>query len=163
MILVILKLHKENLEIEGGIVISISIVFPWIHLNKMICLKLWVAKCFHFIRVMYQYKDNKKFVPCYVTFIFLSYTWINKLKSFWMFIVTLQWYNQGPRKYLRCSTACKVSQYGVISGPHFPAFELNTERYFVSLRIQSEYGKIRTRNNSVSGHFWRSGELCNNR
>ena len=31
------------------------------------------------------------------------------------------------------------------SGPFFPAFELNTERYKVSLRFQSEYGKIRTR------------------
>ena len=31
------------------------------------------------------------------------------------------------------------------SGPYFPAFGLNTERYSVSLRIQSECGKIRTR------------------
>ena len=31
------------------------------------------------------------------------------------------------------------------SGPHFPVFALNTERYSVSLRIQSECGKIRTR------------------
>ena len=31
------------------------------------------------------------------------------------------------------------------SGPHFPAFGLNTERYTLYLRIQSEYGKIRTR------------------
>ena len=31
------------------------------------------------------------------------------------------------------------------SGPHFPAFELNTERCSVSLRIQLECGKIRTR------------------
>ena len=31
------------------------------------------------------------------------------------------------------------------SGPHFPAFELNTERYSVSLRIQSECGKMRPR------------------
>ena len=31
------------------------------------------------------------------------------------------------------------------SGPHVPAFELNTERDGVSLRIQSECGKIRTR------------------
>ena len=30
-------------------------------------------------------------------------------------------------------------------GPYFPAFELNTERYFLSLRIQSECGKIRNR------------------
>ena len=35
-------------------------------------------------------------------------------------------------------------KYGVFSGPHFPAFGLNTER--VSLRIQSECGKIRTKN-----------------
>ena len=31
------------------------------------------------------------------------------------------------------------------SGPLFPAFGLNTERYEVSLCIQSESGKIRTR------------------
>ena len=31
------------------------------------------------------------------------------------------------------------------SGPYFPAFGLNTERYSVSLRIQSECGKIRTK------------------
>ena len=42
-------------------------------------------------------------------------------------------------------TARKVSKYGVISGPYFPAFGLNTER--------SECGEIRTRNNSVFGHF----------
>ena len=31
------------------------------------------------------------------------------------------------------------------SGTHFPTFGLNTERYRVSLRIQSECGKMRTR------------------
>ena len=31
------------------------------------------------------------------------------------------------------------------SGLHFPKFALNTERYFVSLRIQSERGKTRIR------------------
>ena len=31
------------------------------------------------------------------------------------------------------------------SGPYFPAFGLNMERYSVSLRIQSEYWKIRSR------------------
>ena len=31
------------------------------------------------------------------------------------------------------------------SGPYFPAFGLNTERYGESFRIQFEYGKIRTR------------------
>ena len=55
------------------------------------------------------------------------------------------------------STVWKVSKYGVISGPYFPVFGLNTEIYFVNLRIQFEYRKIRTRNNSVFGHFSRSG------
>ena len=57
------------------------------------------------------------------------------------------------------TTAWKVSKYGVKSRPYFPAFGLNTERYSVSLCIQSEYKKIRTRNNSVFGHFSRSGQL----
>ena len=42
-------------------------------------------------------------------------------------------------------TMWKVSKYGNFSGPYFPAFGLNTERYFVSLHIQSKFKKIRTR------------------
>ena len=53
-------------------------------------------------------------------------------------------------------TAWKVFKYGDFSGPYFPAFGLNTKMYGVNLRIQSEYGKIRTRKNSVFGHFSRS-------
>ena len=34
-----------------------------------------------------------------------------------------------------------MSKYGVFSGPYFPAFVQNTERYGVSLRIQSKCGK----------------------
>ena len=49
-----------------------------------------------------------------------------------------------------------MSKYGVMSGLYFPVFGLNTEIYLVNLRIQSEYRKIRTRNNSVFGHFSRS-------
>ena len=53
-------------------------------------------------------------------------------------------------------TARKVSIYGVISGPYFPVFGLNTEIYGVNLRVKSKYRKIPTRNNSVFGHFSRS-------
>ena len=53
-------------------------------------------------------------------------------------------------------TAWKVSKYEVISGPYFPAFGLNTEIYSVNFQIQSECRKMRTRNNSVFGHFSRS-------
>ena len=47
----------------------------------------------------------------------------------------------------------KVSKYGVISGPYFPVFALNTEIHRVNLRIHSEYRKVRIRNISVFGHF----------
>ena len=43
------------------------------------------------------------------------------------------------------------------SGPYFPSFGLNTERYSLSLRIQSKWGKIQTRNTDFEyGHFSRS-------
>ena len=56
----------------------------------------------------------------------------------------------------KCSTAWKVCKYGVISGSYFPIFGLNTKIYSVNLTIQSKYRKIRTRNNSIYGHFSRS-------
>ena len=40
------------------------------------------------------------------------------------------------------NTVWKVSKYGVFSGLYFLVFGLNTEIYFVNLRIQSECGKI---------------------
>ena len=43
---------------------------------------------------------------------------------------------------LDCVKNVRIRSY---SGPHFPAFELNTEIYGVSLRIQSECGKMLTR------------------
>ena len=42
------------------------------------------------------------------------------------------------------------------SGPNFPAFELNTERYGVSLCIKSEYGENTDQKNSEYGQFSRS-------
>ena len=39
------------------------------------------------------------------------------------------------------------------SGPHFPAFGLNTEIYGVSLLIRSECGKMRTRITPTTGTF----------
>ena len=42
----------------------------------------------------------------------------------------------------RCVKSVCIRSY---FGPYFPAFGLNTKRYGVSLRIQSECGKIRTR------------------
>ena len=41
-----------------------------------------------------------------------------------------------------CVRSVRMRSY---SGQHFPALGLNTERCGVHLRIQSEYGKMRTR------------------
>ena len=43
-----------------------------------------------------------------------------------------------------------MSKYSIFSGPYFPVFRMNTEIYRVNLRIQSEYGKIRTRKNYLN-------------
>ena len=48
-----------------------------------------------------------------------------------------------------------MSRYGDFSGSYFPALELNTERYGVSLCSQSKCGKILTRKNSLFGYFSR--------
>ena len=40
------------------------------------------------------------------------------------------------------------------SGPYFPTFGLNTEIYRVNIRIQTEYGKIRTRKNPNKDTFY---------
>ena len=50
-------------------------------------------------------------------------------------------------------TTCKVSEYRVFAGQHFPIFELNAEIYFVNFCIQLNYGKIRTRKKSVFGYL----------
>ena len=43
---------------------------------------------------------------------------------------------------LHCVKSVRIRSY---SGPYFPSFGLNTERYGVSFRIQSEWGKMQTR------------------
>ena len=55
------------------------------------------------------------------------------------------------------STCCEKSVcIPSFCDPYFSTFGVNTETYGVSLRIQSECGKIRTGKNSVFGHFSRT-------
>ena len=44
--------------------------------------------------------------------------------------------------YKHCVKSVRIRSY---SGPHFPVFGLYTERYSISLRIQSKCGQMRTR------------------
>ena len=53
----------------------------------------------------------------------------------------------------------KSVQIRCFSGPYFLVFGLNIEIYSVNLRIQSEYRKIRTRKNSIFGHFSHSDSV----
>ena len=52
--------------------------------------------------------------------------------------------------HIHCVQSIRIRSY---SGPHFPAFELNTDSYSVSLCIQSEFGKMRTRITPSTGTF----------
>ena len=56
-----------------------------------------------------------------------------------------------PEDFLHCVKKVRIRNY---YGPYFPAFGLNTERYGVSLCIQSEYGKMRTIINPHTGTFY---------
>ena len=87
----------------------------------------------------------------------LNYSSIQS-RAYWRIILTIfngyRHYNISTlTKILIVTTVWKLSKYGVFSGPYFPSFGLNTERYEVSLRIQSECEKIRTRKYPVFGHF----------
>ena len=66
------------------------------------------------------------------------------------------------RKQLRrcmnhCIKSVRIRSY---SGPHFPAFGLNTKRYSVSLCIQSECGKMRTRKTPNMDTFHALNVFC---
>ena len=52
---------------------------------------------------------------------------------------------------LHCVKSVRICSY---SGLYFPAFGLNTETYFVSLRIQFDCGTIRTRITPNTGTFY---------
>ena len=52
---------------------------------------------------------------------------------------------------MHCVKSVRIRSF---SGPYFLVFGLNTERYRVSLRIQSECVKIRTRKTPNTGTYY---------
>ena len=52
--------------------------------------------------------------------------------------------------------AWNVSKYGVFSGPYFTVLGLNKNTEIYGVSLQYKYRNIRTRKNSVFGHFSRS-------
>ena len=84
-----------------------------------------------------------------IILIYISYAARKSLiQPFFKKLVTRK-QSRSPRHFYRegCSVLHYVKSVRIdsYSGPYFPAFGLNTERYAVSLRIQSECGKIQTR------------------
>ena len=61
-----------------------------------------------------------------------------------------------PCKEQRCVKNVRTRSY---SGPYFPPFGLNTEKYGLSLRIQSECPENTDQINSEYGHFLRSASF----
>ena len=69
-------------------------------------------------------------------------------------------YVSGSYGYISLYHCVKSVRIQIFSAPYFPAFGLNKERYSVSLYIQSECGKMRTREtpNKETFHFSRSAK-----
>ena len=108
--------------------------------------KLWFCEILS-TNCMNQLSSNQKFL--YYKIIFSSTTPMLSLKISFMTV-------KDEYRCIRCirckfvylySTLRKKPPYSELFWstlfPHFPAFGLNTERYSVSLRIQSECGEIR--------------------
>ena len=71
-------------------------------------------------------------------------------KSFKFFNLVILLGFKGPT-VKHCVKSVRIWSY---CGPYFPAFVLNTERCRVSVRIQSECWKIRTRTNPNTDTFY---------
>ena len=56
-------------------------------------------------------------------------------------------------------TTLKVSKHGILSGPYFSVFGLNTEIFRVNLCIQFKYMKVQSTLISVFGNFSRTDWL----
>ena len=96
-----------------------------------------------------KYKEISSFVVCMFLLNLFAATlnnyYILKTSFSGTFILNIQQVLlQSSQEFFRVSLRkkCLIRSY---SGPHFSAFELNTERYRVSLYIQSECGKMRNK------------------
>ena len=80
-------------------------------------------------------------------YICLHYDCSVKVHS-WEWMQVVVWFSKKldhALTQIELPTAWKVSVFGFFPGLYFPAIGLNTERFSVSVHVQSECGKIRTR------------------
>ena len=76
--------------------------------------------------------------------LFLNLFLFQPISCLWSLSITLENIQKSQVfvDFSHCVKSVRIRSY---SGPCFPTFGLNTERYWVSLRIQSECGKMPTR------------------
>ena len=74
-----------------------------------------------------------------------------RMEHFQFQLSTLVCFDTGVCKPAHCVKKVRIRSF---SGPYFPAFRLNTERYSGSLRIQSKCRKIRTRKTPNTNLFY---------
>ena len=109
------------------------LMLPSYHL---VLLLLLITKRHHFRSLLWLWMLAFKFVLLFLIF------------AFNFFSLFLNWYAiTGSLRITSLQTLHYVKSVcnRIYSGPYFPIFGLNTEKYGVPLRIQSKCGKIRTR------------------
>ena len=79
------------------------------------------------------------------TYIFLQVRSLIDLRLMFPFYIPWKYHKTSGFFYRKGTPCVKRVRIRSYSGWHFPAFGLNMERYEVSLHIQSECGKMRTR------------------
>ena len=138
------------------IIAELEILFKWLiscRSSSIICCALLVDENKYLEWKNLKFLEENK-----------QYHWehlfINRDSRYIYYIIILGPDNSHQFATPKINTAWLVHKYGVFSGPYFPAFGLNTKICSVSLSIQSECGKIRTRKNSVFGHFSLSESLA---
>ena len=136
--------------------VSKSLLHPWWKWLPGL-LQRFSVPCFLLLSWTHCWNNIFGFFHVFFLFFYLLQIYIVCILSYSIvFCIFLQSYSYFDFTILRKNVL--IRSY---SGPYFPVFGLNTERYRLSLRIQSECRKLRTRQqtNSEYRHFSRSTML----
>ena len=110
--------------------ISMS-VFIWYILQSKNCMKNEIKKYF-----------SVQFITSNLANVLKDLFWPVLIYSFFIFLLIFFFFSLNVIYIYHCVKIVRIRSY---SGPHSLAFKLNTKRYGVSLRIQSECWKMRIR------------------
>ena len=121
----------------------------WVDKGKIYILNLTKYIIYSSVKVYFFSANSKSLCKNYIN---NSYTFSFLTGIIYLFNMVLINRNEVIQQYFKSGLFYNNTAWKVFSGPYFSAFRLNMERiisYEVSIRIQSEYEKIRTTKNSV--------------